>query len=134
MPPLIRPLKGALALWQVVLLVGLQLADGIGATGCTAHDMAMGAGHHAMAMAGAMPAHMGHHAPDAPPDPAHQHGGPCTCLGTCHGPALSGAVATVAILAAQVGAAAPGFVAPRAVPTAAASHLLPFAVGPPLSA
>lgn len=134
MRPLLRPLKSALALWQVVLLVGLQLADGSGATGCAAHDAAMGADHAAMAMPAGMPAHAGHDAHHGPADPAHQHTGPCTCLGTCHGPALSGAVATVGVVAAQVATATPVFAAPRSAPAGVTPHLLPFAVGPPLSA
>ncbi len=122
----LRPLRGALAIWQVLLLLALQLSDGSGAHGCPTHDRVAPATGHA--------GHAGHHAAGTDAGDTHGHGGPCTCIGACNGTSLAGAPSRAAALDAP--ATAPYSVPMdfRAAPSRVAPRLLPFAVGPPARA
>jgi hypothetical protein len=119
--------RGVVATGQILLFVALQLADGSGLHGCPEHDAigpaaaTVAPDHHAAA----------HH---SEPADAHDHAAGCTCLGSCHGSAITGvpsvapAIAPALTRAFAVGAPLPVTlfrVAPR---------LLPFQIGPPASA
>ena len=114
----LRPLRGALACWQVLLLLALQLSDGSGAHNCPAHDHAAPSGLHGA-----------HHGPA--PAQANTHQGPCTCLGACHGAALAGAPSRAVQLTTIIPARAAAYAPRPAAPPRVAPRLLPFSVGPP---
>lgn len=119
-------LRGRVAVGQILLFVALQLADGSGLHGCPEHD-AVGA------VAPAAPAHHGT-AHESVPTDAHDHAAGCTCLGSCHGSAITGVPSVApAFVPALTGALAPG--APQPVTLfRVAPRLLPFQIGPPASA
>lgn len=119
----LRPLRGALAIWQVLLLLALQLSDGSGAHGCPTHDRVAPATGHA-----------GHHAAGTDAGDTHGHGGPCTCLGACNGVSLAGAPSRAVTLDAPAAAPSGSPMDFRAAPSRVAPRLLPFAVGPPARA
>ena len=115
-------LRASGALLSLLLLL-VQLADGTGVHKCPAHD-GMGGPVVAMSHHGTMQHHTG-----VPAE--HQHNGPCTCLGACHGAsfALAAADGTPRLATDPRHTA----VVDLPVGTAPASRLrlLPFANGPP---
>lgn len=119
----LRPLRGALACWQVLLLLALQLSDGSGVHECPAHDRMAPSGLHGT-----------HQGPGPAPGRSHDHHGPCTCLGACNGAALAGAPSRAVQLTTLVPARAAAFPPLPAAPPRGAPWLLPFSVGPPLPA
>ncbi|MEO8635976.1 MAG: hypothetical protein ABI587_11930 [Gemmatimonadales bacterium] len=118
-----RPVLRALGALSSVLLLLVQLADGTGVHRCPAHDGV-----------GIVPATMPHHAGmehHAGPPADHQHHGPCTCLGACHGASLALAAADgTPRLTIDVRATALLVVLAGTVPLPR-PRLLPFANGPP---
>lgn len=119
-------LRGTVAAGQILLFVALQLADGGGLHGCPEHD----------AIGAVAPAATAHHAPahHSEPADAHDHAAGCTCLGSCHGSAITGvpspAPAFAPVLSRAFAVSAPQPVALFRV----APRLLPFQIGPPASA
>jgi hypothetical protein len=121
------PLLRAIASIQALLFLAVQLAEGSGLHHCPMHDGVPGApaetAHH-------------HHASSGHDDgtaPTHQQHTLCICLGTCHAGALSVVPSAPRIAPAASSSVVPGIAAaPR--PATSPSHLLPFALGPPLSA
>ena len=121
-------LRGTVAAGQILLFVALQLADGSGLHGCPEHD-AVGVGIVA-------PAATAHHAAahHSEPADAHDHAAGCTCLGSCHGSAITG-VPSVAPAFAPALTRAFAVSAPQPVTLfRVAPRLLPFQIGPPASA
>lgn len=120
------PFRASLALVQLVLLLVMQLAEGTGVHRCPAHD---GVGIVAE-QAHAMHDIMGHEGQQQThSEKAHS----CHCIGACstatvmhQGPAAP--VLTVALVRHQP---LPSVAAPSLRDTV---RLLPFAIGPPLSA
>jgi hypothetical protein len=124
--PLRHPVLRLLGALLPLLLLLAQLGDGTGMHRCPAHD-----GTGVPVTAAASHAGMAHHS--APPED-HQHGGPCSCLGACHGPTLllgttDGTPQLVAVLSPVTSGIAPTLEARPSRP-----HLLPFAIGPPVIA
>ncbi len=119
----LRPLRGALAVWQVLLLLALQLSDGSGVHACPAHDRVAPGGTHA-----------GHHASGPAPGGSHGQHGPCTCLGACSGASLAGAPSQPVTLPVATATRVVDPTIVRLAPPRVAPRLLPFAVGPPAHA
>lgn len=122
-------LRSTAAAFAAALLVSLQVLEGAGVHRCPAHDagagvelaMAAGPGHH---HGGGAPQHAGH----------PEHASECACLGDCQAPTAvitSGPPLEVAV-ASRPAAVPPPADAPLAARRTA--HLLPFAIGPPLTA
>jgi len=117
----------AVAVFQLLLLLAVQLADGSGVHRCPEHDagIGIGLGHRQGA---------GHHMHGGGDDRDPGHHGPCPCLG--EGLAVSLPHSPVRALA-PVPVTAVALVplpAPRRVLLAQPAHTLPFAIGPPPTA
>lgn len=117
--------RGVVATGQILLFVALQLADGSGLHGCPEHD-AVGP---APTVA---PVHHGaaHH---SEPADAHDHAAGCTCLGSCHGSAITGVPSAATVLSTALIPAPASAATPPATLIRVAPRLLPFQIGPPAS-
>ena len=121
-----HPLLRASTLALAALFVLTQLVDGSGAHGCPMHDAVAGA-----AVGGVPHAAASHH---GTPAEDHQHQGPCTCLGACHAGTVALATSDVSPAPLALPAATASLRIPSDRVPESPSHLLPFAIGPPLLA
>ncbi len=119
-------LRGTVAIGQILLFVALQLADGSGLHGCPEHD-AVGA------VAPAAPAHHGTAHQSEPAD-EHDHAAGCTCLGSCHGSAITGVPSVAPALIPTLTRAFEVSTPQPVTLFRVAPRLLPFQIGPPASA
>lgn len=114
--------RALLAMFQIVVLLSVQLAEGTGVHHCPEHDAGVGAGPAEMA------GHMGHHG--ASHDREHAS---CHCVGVCCQATLTFAPASpVAMWTAATLSVRPSSVAVVSLRTTV--RLLPFSIGPPLVA
>lgn len=119
-------LRGTVAAGQILLFVALQLADGSGRHGCPEHD----------AVGVVAPSAAAHQAPAHHSEPAdsHDHAGGCTCLGSCHGSAITGVPSVAPAFAPALTSAIAHRAQQPATLIRVAPRLLPFQIGPPASA
>jgi hypothetical protein len=116
-------LSAATALLQVVLLLGVQLTDGVGVHRCPAHDGPAAN----LAVQAAMHEH-GSHGGHGSPNGEHHV---CTCLGSCHAPMPAALPASgQARIAFNSTTVSAGFSAVSHL-FQHPEHILPYAVGPP---